>query len=237
MRLVPAFVLLACACGNDTTAAPASALCAPCPECPTTPAESATGSEVVEEPTPAEGPLVVAGTCDTSWLPPGLVTDVDDAATLRLVETVRRWIERDDLPGIDVATGVIYAKSADDTGADPPYPSFVGREGVLACGHNARWLRDHARGLLALHAAPDMGEGVHCTENVCCYAALGEYDSSGTLVFDLREDERVVLRALAIVADNGTLGEDYVRSERQFVTGELGRHARGRCRGEPPGVW
>lgn len=229
------WTFLVLGCGNQA-AVSEPVVCAPCPECP--PASG--GSEVTPEEPPAEepaGPAVAAGACDVSWLPPGLAADVDDAATERLLEMMRGWLVSRDLPGVDVAAGVVYAKSEDDTGADPPYPSYVGREGTLACGRNAVWLRDRARSLLQLHADPEMGDGVRCSENVCCYSALGEYDSSGTLVFDIRADERIVLRALAIVADNGALGEDYVRGERGYVTSELARRMRERCRGEPPGIW
>jgi hypothetical protein len=228
-------LVLAFGCG---TGAPASepVVCAPCPQCPPVPESG--GSEVAPPETPEEGdPAVAAGECDASWLPPGLAADVDEAATLRLVEMVRGWIASRDLPGVDVAAGVVYAKSEDDVGADPPYPSFLGREGTLACGRSAVWLRDRARSLLQLHADPEMGDGVRCSENVCCYTALGEYDSSGTFVFDMRPDERIVLRAIAIVADNGTLGEEYVRGERGYVTSELARRSRERCRGEPAGIW
>jgi hypothetical protein len=182
--------------------------------------------------------LVAAGECDTSWLPQGLPTDVSDAEAAELVSIVEGWMGRRSAPGLDVAVGVAFAKSEDDVGSDPPYPSFLGRDAERACGRNALWLREYARTLIQVHASPDMGDGVTCTENVCCYEALGEYDSSGTFVFlPGGDDEPWSLRAVAFVADNGTLGEEWVEAERAWVTAALARGMRGRCAGEPRVVW
>jgi hypothetical protein len=82
-----------------------------------------------------------------------------------------------------------------------------------------------------------MGSEVRCSDNVCCYDAPMEYTSSGTYVFARTDEGRWVLRAMVEVADNGTLGEEWVAEERAWVTSALRRHARGRCSGEPSVAW
>jgi hypothetical protein len=205
---------------------------------------------VEEEPAWAR---VAAGQCNVSWLPPGLATDVSDEAAARLVEVVRNWVEsrrdatrggnsyphRRHRPAIDLGRGIVWAKSDDDYGGDPPNPTFIGRDSTLGCGRNALWLAQHARALVAAHAIPDDDrDGVRCSENVCCFDALGEGGSSGTLVFRPDEDGRWVLQAIAIVADNASLGENWVREQRAWVVRQLTARGAERCRGEPPGhLW
>jgi len=240
VALSTCLVAVALGCGSSTSGSPVES--SPCPACPP-PTEAATDLAPqpdedfsVDEPPRA---LVDAGECDTSWLPPGLATDVRDDEARELLELVQSWVEGRYGPAIDHERGIAFAKSEDDLGADPPYPSFVLRDASRACGRNAVWLREHARSLLETHASPEFGGGVQCSENVCCYDALGEYDSGGTLVFARAGEEggRWTLRAVAVLANNGTLGNEWVDGERAWVTAALARNARGRCAGEPSVVW
>jgi hypothetical protein len=182
-------------------------------------------------------PLVSAGACDTSLLPPDLVIDLSDEDAAELLAEVRRWVVREHVPGLDYRHGTFYAKSEDDTGMDPPHPSHVGRNAERACGMHQLWLRHRVLDLLVLHARPDMGSAVRCSENVCCYAAPMEYASSGTFVFAKTDDGRWVLNAAVEIADNGTMGDEWVAEERTWITAALRRQTRRRCAGEPPVAW
>jgi hypothetical protein len=230
-------LVLACGCGS-TTQQPA-AECPPCPECAAAPQVAET-TEVVEEDLMLEDeaePSVSAGACDTSALPPGLAVDLSDDEANALLEEMRTWVEGEGIPGLDYGNGTLFAKSEDDTGMDPPHPSWIGRNAERACGMHQVWLRARAMDMLALHASPDMGSEVRCSDNVCCYDAPMEYSSSGTYVFARTDEGRWVLRAMVEVADNGTLGAEWIAEERAWVTSALRRHARGRCSGEPSVAW
>lgn len=218
-----------------------AAECPACPECASQ-AETAAGDDVAEteapvvevvaqDEEPAEA-MVDVGTCEMGIVPEALVEDVSDEDTAALVELVRRWVEGG-RPALDYGRGTLYAKSEDDTGMDPPHPSFVGRDAELACGRHQMWLRERARVLVSTHASPEYGNGVRCEKNVCCYDAAMEYDSSGTFVFSKRDDGQWTLRLVAEVADNGTLGAEWIEAERAWVTAQLARQVRRRCRGEP----
>ncbi len=169
------------------------------------------------DPQPAPDPSqVTLGSCDGSWRPPGYVRETSTADTDAIVALVGAWITGEDSPGIDVARGIVYAKPDDDSGRSGPYPSFVPREASVECGRHALWLRNSMQLDFRARAMPG-SEGVRCTKNICCYQASGEFDSSGTIVFEMIREERPVLRAVAIVADNGTLSHDVVSKQRAWM--------------------
>lgn len=222
MRRTLALTLVLAGC---TPAVPPPA--APCPRDELPPIEDASGMEL----------RVRAGECETDWLPEGTVVDLSDAEAQALIEAMARWLAGDvsARPRIDVERGVAYAKSADDEGRDPPYPSTSGEASMLACGLSARWLRDHVQRVFAFAAHPDIG-GVTCDENVCCFEGM-EFVSDRAIV--LRrvtegESEGWVLVSAHEVAE-AALGEPYATANRRYVASELTRRAGERCAGEPPG--
>ena len=107
------------------------------------------------------------------------------------------------------------------------------RRVCLACGLPASWLRSHLARELARRSRSD--QGVVCQENVCCWPASGEFDSSGSVVFGRSADESVawVLRAAAVVADNGAIAKEVVARHRSEVRDALEDYSQRTCPGEP----
>ena len=192
---------------------------------------------IEEAPESTEG-QVRAGECETDWLPEGTVVDLSDAEANELIEAMARWLGGDvsAQPRIDLERGVVFAKSEDDEGRDPPYPSTSSEASMLACGLTARWLRDHVRSVFALAAQPDMG-GVTCDENVCCFQGM-EFVSDRAIV--LRRVTEGAAPAWVLVSAHevaeAALGEPYATSNRRYVARELTRRAGERCPGEPAGM-
>lgn len=180
---------------------------------------------------------VRAGACETDWLPEGTVVDLPDAEAQALIEAMARWLEGDASaqPRIDLERGVAFAKSEDDEGRDPPYPSTSAAASVLVCGLSARWLRDHVQRVFALAAQPEMG-GVTCDENVCCFEGMEFVSDRAIVLRRVTEGEAAgwVLVSAHEVAE-AALGEPRVTANRRYVAGELARRAAERCP-EPPGL-
>lgn len=226
--------LLLFACGT----APPSAACPRCATC----AEAAPSTV---EPAPPDAPpspdlevrdeahaVVEAGACDLRGVPESMRVALDAEASERLARRVEGWLNEQ---GGFVATpraGVLFAKSEDDLGADPPYPTHVLAQGVHACGVSARWLVSASRATMRARAGADVGP-VRCQGNVCCYSARGEYDSAGGVVFAQSEHGHFVIRAVYQVADNGTLGAEFVAEQYRVVHDHLARLRGQACRAEP----
>ncbi len=185
-----------------------------------------------------EGELSIgASPCGVSVLPADVVIDLDEDAEQALREQLRIWISGEGMPGLDPSRGTLFAKSEDDAGRSPPHPTWVGRNAERACGTHQKWLRAHALRLLARHAPAELGSDLRCSENVCCYDAPMEYSSSGTFVFAPADGGHWTLRAVVEIADNRTMGDEWVDAERAWVTEQLAGQVRGRCAGEPTIAW
>ncbi len=211
---------------------------------PTEPTEAAEPSEPSEPSAvqPAReqaraAPQVTVGACDVGWLPEGTVVDVSPEETESLAEAMRQWLDEGAVREllVDTRRGIVFAKSEDDLGADPPYPTRTQAQSTLACGVSAGWLTDSIRSDFARAASPDFG-GVTCQDNVCCYPGM-EYASRGILVArreTVADTPRWILDAYLQVAE-AALGEEHVTRNREHVARALERERRLRCRGEPVG--
>jgi hypothetical protein len=200
----------------------------------------------MEEPSeeePRDGPVaedhrptarVERGECNLSGIPESMRVELDDDAAARLVNEVERWLN-EDWSSFEVVprAGVFFAKSEDDLGADPPHPTATQAQGKHACGLEAEWLAAAAQRAMRLRGLPDGNAPIRCQGNVCCYAALGEYDSAGGVVFAPQGEDRFRIQAVYEVADNGTLGADYITEQYAIVDGYLDRLRRRTCRSEP----
>lgn len=240
MRLLPLFILALGACHSAPTTTCPGPAADPAPTSEPAPepveAEPSPEPEPVEaEPEPPEPAIeVVAGECDLRGVPERFREEVGADQSAELVERVRAWLAGARGFGFDPRRGIAFAKSEDDQGADPPYPSWSAAQGVHACGVQGRWLVSSTRGAFATRGG-EYGSGpITCQGNVCCYLATGEYDSAGGAVFTRRRD-RWELRAVYQVADNGTLGEQYIADGYQTVNRHLTRLARRQC-DEPRGL-
>ena len=238
-RHFPTLAFFACAACHSpapTTTCPEPVAAEPEPAvCPEPVAASEPEPELEPEAEPESEFEVVVGECDLRGVPDRYREEASEAQTAELAERMQGWLETGD-NGFDFAPrrGVAFAKSEDDQGADPPYPSWSEAQGVHACGVQARWLAASLRGVFAAHAG-EYGNGpITCQGNVCCYLARGEYDSAGGAVFT-RDRDRWELRAVYQVADNGTLGTEYITSGYETVNRDLTRIARRQCR-EPAGL-
>lgn len=233
-----ALALFLAACGGPAPATTCPEPVASEPEpavCPDSVAEPAPEPAPVAEPEPEFAYEVPVGECDFRGIPAAYREEVTAEQTAELAERVRGWLETGDNGfGFAARKGIAFAKTEDDQGADPPYPSWSSAQGVHACGVEARWLAGSLRGTFAAHGG-EYGNGpVTCQGNVCCYLATGEYDSAGGAVFT-RARGRWELRAVYEVADNGTLGEEFIEAGYQTVNRHLTRLARQQCR-EPRGL-
>jgi hypothetical protein len=220
-----------CACGGEQRATSVQEpACEECPACPevVAPAEPRPSATVDEEPAI---PQVRAGSCDVGWLPSGTTRDLSDDDAEALASAVRDWIAGDGSQVIASERGIVYAKSEDDRGDDPPYPPEAGPLAARACGLGARWLADHLRARFALSAGPD-GDGVVCEENVCCSAGM-EYVPHARIVFSQDPDRGVWTIDSALFVNEAALGEEYVARNRAFVAAALTRLASRRCGREP----
>ncbi len=179
-------------------------------------------------------PSAVTGTCGA--LLAGVKTDLNDADAAELVELVTGWMRSQDRPRIDARLGVLFAKSEDDLGGEPPYPSFVRESATRACGLSALWLVDHVAQDFRLHGNPQ-DSGIRCDENVCCFPAMMEYDSSGTATFRKTSDGAWVIESYVEMADNGTIGLEHVQQAQARVRAAAARASRQRCAGEPAVAW
>lgn len=198
-----------------------------CPEAPTTGAEA----PVVSPVEPMHEPRVIAGTCETSWLPAGTARDLSDADEAALASAVREWLAGEGYRVQPGSGGIVFAKSEDDRGDDPPYPPEASALAARACGLGARWLVDHLRARLEIPAGPD-GEGLVCDENVCCFAGM-EFVPHGTVVFARDAERDVWTVESALFVSEAALSEETVSRNRAFVAGALGRLAGASCEGEP----
>ena len=216
---------------------------APCEPCAGDPAASAqpTSSAPAPEGVGSDdgaGPRVAVGTCDVGWLPPEVVIETTPEDTEALAAALRTWLGAGAVRDlrIDLRRGIVHAKSEDDLGADPPYPTRTGAQSTLACGVESEWLADHVRATFARQASPDFG-GVACQGNVCCFSGM-EYMSSGMLVARRETIDgatRWVLDAYVEVAD-AALGPEAIAANRAYVADALLRERRGTCPGEPAGL-
>lgn len=224
---------------------------APCPTCPEPACEPVAGGAepvadepaaepaaeepVTEAPEPDEGRVrVVRGTCRADAVPAAMRETLTDEEAELLAARVQGWMDSDYNPfGIAPRQGIAFAKSEDDIGSDPPHPTALLEQGVLACGVEARWLAAYVGAQLLMHGGPDGNGPITCDGNVCCYPALMEYDSAGGVVFARVGEGHWRLRAAYEAADNGTLGEDFVDAAYRTVHGHLTRLQNQTCRREP----
>jgi hypothetical protein len=176
---------------------------------------------------------VQAGVCNLEPIPAQLRLELSDHDAAALIELVRTWLEGTAEPAIFWSSGVAFAKTADDSGAGPPYPLAMNAQSLLACGLQASWLRSHLARELTRRSRTD--PGVACQHNVCCWPAAGEFDSSGSVIFGNGADESAawVLRAAAVVADNGAMTKDMAARHRADVRKELESDSQRTCPGEP----
>lgn len=184
-----------------------------------------------------EAPLNVhAGTCETEWLPEGVVRDLAPEERESLLALVRAWLSSGhERPLIEHRRGILFAKSEYDEGADPPYPSSSSAASLRACGLTSRWLREHLRALFAMAASPDF-DGVTCDRNVCCVAGM-ELVPDRAIVFarvTSNDAPAWVIESTYEVAE-AALGDEQVAANRRYVAAQLARERSGTCRGEPPG--
>lgn len=182
-------------------------------------------------------PVVRVGECPIDWLPPGVVRATSGDETEELAAQIRSWLEDGHaLPRVELVRGIVFVKSADDEGADPPYPVSSAAASLRACGLTATWLRAHLRSIFASAAGPDM-DGVTCDRNVCCVAGM-EYVPNRAIVFRriTEGDEAVWIIESTYEVAEATLSEERVTENRRYVAGELTRLAQGSCPGEPPGL-
>jgi hypothetical protein len=189
--------------------------------------------------TSSADPVMVAGACESAWVPRELLPAGANRWTEPLVQGMAAWLRGGSegagaRPRVRNERGVLFAKSNDDSGADGPEPSFAGALARAACGVEVPWLLSHLRDTIAWHLSAGP---MRCQGNLCCYDAHGEFDSSGLLVFDRTPAGEWVLVAFAEVADNNTMGPDSVAENRRFVGGELKRLASQRCAREPAVLW
>lgn len=195
--------------------------------------QNAAADEGQQNPALAEKALarVERGTCNLAGIPAFLQTklSVEEQEDLRV--EVERWLRDVGNLWVVPRAGVLFAKSADDSGADPPHPTFVKAQSQHACGIEARWLADATRVSMNQHAA--YGAPIICQDNVCCYAALGEYDSAGGLVLSRTAPHSWQIRAVYEVADNGTLLEDRIAADYELVRQQLRKFEGRECKNEP----
>lgn len=184
-----------------------------------------------------EAPLNVhAGTCETEWLPEGVVRDLAPEEREALLAHVRAWLSSGhERPLIEHRRGILFAKSEYDEGADPPYPSSSAAASLRACGLTSRWLREHLRALFAMAASPDF-DGVTCDRNVCCIAGM-ELVPDRAIVFSRVTSNDAPAWAIesAYEVAEAALGDEQVAANRREVAARLARERSGTCRGEPPG--
>lgn len=199
-------------------------------EPPAEPVEVAT-EPVAQEATPEER-QVLAGACDLDAIPAGLIEETTPEQNEAIIAAVHGWVNGQSAPWLIPREGILFAKSQDDLGADPPHPTWTREQGERACGLQTLWLRDRLLAQLRLHADPGYGNPIRCTGNVCCYSALGEYDSGGGIIMSSQGDGWR-LRAGYEVAINGAVGADHTSEVNEQVKRRLQRLLRGRCAGEP----
>ncbi|WP_053236167.1 hypothetical protein [Sandaracinus amylolyticus] len=174
-------------------------------------------------------PRVIAGTCDTSWLPEGTTRDVADDESL--AREVRAWLAGEGGRIVAAHDGIVFAKSEDDRGDDPPYPPEASALAARTCGLGARWLVDHLRARLSIAAGPD-GDGVTCEDDVCCMRGM-EFVPNATVVFH-RDPEREVWGVeTALLVNEGALTDEAITRNRRFVADAVRQLAARSCEGEP----
>lgn len=232
--LLVLFLVTACGApsGGPTTTPellscpPAESVECPQPEPATEPVAATTPDE------PADERVVVAGACDLSAIPAALIEETTPEQNDAIIAAIHSWVNGQSAPWLIPREGILFAKSQDDLGADPPHPTWTREQGERACGVQTLWLRDRLLAQLRLHADPGYGNPIQCTGNVCCYSALGEYDSGGGIVMSSQGDGWR-LRAGYEVAINGTVSTEHASGVNEQVKRRLQRLLRGRCAGEP----
>lgn len=187
------------------------------------------------EPAPvAEGYVITAGTCDTSWLPAGYRQPTKPAQAAALRASVKTWIEDNGYIALEYRRGIVFAHSDEDRGDDGPYPSSADAEGLRVCGSAAEWLRESVRRTAQFAARNELT----CDGNVCCYPGM-EYAPEGLLVFHqvTRPDDNAEQWALTAWTEiyAAALSAEVVATNTAYVAGALKRLAKTTCAGEPPG--
>jgi hypothetical protein len=179
---------------------------------------------------------VERGECNLSGVPESMRIELDDDAAARLVSEVEDWLNQDWNSGeiaIVPRAGIYFAKSEDDIGADAPFPTATQAQGKHACGLEAEWLAAAAQRAMRLRSGMPDRAPARCQGNVCCYSALGEFDSAGGIVFAPLAGDRFRIKAVYEVADNGTLSTDYIAEQYAVVHAYLNRLSHRVCRDEP----
>ncbi len=226
MRLVSAALGVLVGCG--ASAAPL------CPEPVAPPPDPATaGPQAGAEPAEPE-PWAIRGECNLAGVPESMRQTLTDEESDALIARMHEWLESDWHGfAIPEQTGMLFAKSEDDIGADPPYPRSFLAQGVHACSLEGEWLLAGIKQAFRRHGAPESRNApIACAHNVCCYTALGEYDSAGGIVF-ARSPNGWQVRAAYQAADNGTLMQETIDGSYRVVRGHLERLAEETCAGEP----
>lgn len=162
-------------------------------------------------------------------VPDSMRGSLDANTEAALLRDVARWLNEE--PGSLRASdsGVILAKSEDDYGGEPPLPPSALAQGRHVCGPDADRLVEVARARVRAHAGPEGVGPVRCEQNVCCYLARMEFDSAGGVVFTPQPGGGFAVRAVYEVADNGTLGAEYVAAQYAVVNAHLTRLASTSC--------
>jgi len=201
------------------------------PRAALTPADSHAAPQT-HAPAP-EAVRVTRGACNLEAIPTELLLDLSDAEARALTAFVGQWLAGASAPQIAWRKGIAFAKSEDDTGADPPYPTAVNAQSLLACGLAQRWLRSHLELELAERGRGD--GGIACQQNVCCWLPRMEFDSGGAVVFGRPAEPTGawVVRAAVEVADNGALMRETVAANRAKVRRGLAGLLRQTCDDEP----
>lgn len=225
---------LAAGCG----ASQPSAACEACPTCVVAPAagereEEHVAKESVEVTRDTRHAAVKAGGCSMDGVPEPMRIKLSDEQQQSLLRRVEVWLNGE-FGGLrqKPRAGIYFAKSEDDTGADPPYPTTVAKQSRHACGLEAEWLLSAARQKMRIHAV-EPHTSVQCQDNVCCYEAFGEYDSSGGVVLQPEGGDQWRIEAVYEVADNGALAGDYVQANYKAIREQLDALRKRTCKGEP----
>ncbi|MEM9071976.1 MAG: hypothetical protein AAGE52_25950 [Myxococcota bacterium] len=191
--------------------------------------EPAPSNEVAAEPDPVF--RVEAGRCNLAGVPEAMRVALSEEDAREVRELVSQWMQGRAGFAIVPRAGIQFAKSEDDSGADPPYPTFVAAQGHQVCGVQTHWLATALRETFRGHSPPEHVP-VRCSDNVCCYTALMEFDSAGGIVLEQLE-YGWRLQAAYEVADNGTITQETIDANYRVVHDHLRDLASEECAQEP----
>ena len=130
-------------------------------------------------------------------------------------------------PSIEYRRGILYAKSADDRGDDPPYPRSADPDAKRVCGNAALWLRDYLRARLAY-------ADLSCGEDAC-ESSAAEYVPLQRLTFH-RTNDGWAIDSWTLTYE-AALGREYAQENIDFVKTSIAKLAHTSCPGEPAGAY